>query len=261
MNAAESDVEEPPVNQVAKMESIPPAMTTGPASMMDVIDRAISRGITGDDLRQLMDLQERWQANQAQKAFDQAMADAQGEMPSLTKNRLVNYASQKSPTGYVTYRHEDLAEVIETIKPVLKKFGLAHRFRTTQDGDKITVTCIITGHGHREENSLSAGRDTSGGKNNHQEIASAVTYLERYTLKAALGLAAAHDDDSHAAGSKDTGGYITDAQLKQLTDLAAEVGADVAKACRHLKIETLADLPTSRFNSAMAALEAKRSPL
>lgn len=247
------------MNQIAKME--PEGAALSVMTPMDMLNRAVSQGADIEVLEKLMGLQERWEANQARKAFDEALAAAQGEMPALTKNRLVNYASQKSPTGFVTYRHEDLAEVIETIKPVLKRFGLAHRFRTTQDGDKITVTCIITGHGHREENSLSAGRDTSGGKNNHQEIASAVTYLERYTLKAALGLAASHDDDSIAAGSKDQGGLISDAQLKQLTDLAAEVGADVGKACRHLKIETLADLPASRFNSAMQALEAKRSPL
>lgn len=232
------------------------------ANPMTVVERAIEKGITGTDLKELMDLQERWEAGQARKAFDLAMADAQGEMPTLTKNRLVNYPSQKSPTGFVTYRHEDLAEIIETIRPVLKKYGLAHRFRTTQDGDKITVTCVITGHGHREENSLSAGRDTSGGKNNHQEIASAVTYLERYTLKAALGLAAAADDDALAAGGgDDDGSVITPDQLGELERLAKEVNANIAAACKAMKIDSLAELPAARFAKAKAKLESMRAPL
>ncbi len=222
---------------------------------MDMLNQAVSQGANIDVLEKLMSLQERWEANQARKAFDEALANAQGEMPTLVKNRLVNYPSQKSPTGYVTYRHEDLAEVIETIKPVLKKFGLAHRFRTSQEGDKITVTCVITGHGHREENSLSAGRDTSGGKNNHQEIASAVTYLERYTLKAALGLAATHDDDSAATtGSADA---VSPEQVGELQALIESKNADRAKFLKFYKIEKLSDMPAAKYDSAVALLIAK----
>jgi len=223
---------------------------------MSMIDRAIAGGASIEVIEKLMALQERWDANQSRKLFDEALANAQGEMPALAKNRLVNYPSQKSPTGFVTYRHEDLAEVIETVKPVLKKFGLAHRFRTTQEGDKITVTCIITGHGHREENSLSAGRDTSGGKNNHQEIASAVTYLERYTLKAALGLAAAHDDDAGKAESADA---ITLEQVEELIALADDVGADKEAFCRYFKVDGFAHISTKDFPRAIAALNKKRA--
>lgn len=228
------------------------------ANPMTVVERAIEKGITGADLKELMDLQERWEAGQNRKAFDLAMAEAQGEMPTLTKNRLVNYPSQKSPTGFVTYRHEDLAEIIETIRPVLKKYGLAHRFRTTQEGDKITVTCVITGHGHREENSLSAGRDTSGGKNNHQEIASAVTYLERYTLKAALGLAAAADDDARAAGIADDGGFVTGDQIVAIEKLIADTGTNLQRFCGYMKVEAIADIPAKSYQRAVDALNAKK---
>lgn len=223
---------------------------------MDMLNRAVSQGADIEILEKLMALQERWEASQARKAFDLAMAAAQGEMPKLAKNRLVNYPSTKSPTGFVTYRHEDLAGIIETIQPVLKKHGLAHRFRTTQDGDKITVTCVITGHGHHEENSLSAGRDTSGGKNNHQEIASAVTYLERYTLKAALGIAASNDDDGRTADAADA---ITLEQVEELVALADEVGADKEAFCRYFKVNGFADITTKDFPRAIAALNKKRS--
>ncbi|GAC1572593.1 MAG: hypothetical protein NVS3B5_01510 [Sphingomicrobium sp.] len=233
-----------------------PAASPNPVS---IVERAIERGITGADLKEIMDLQERYEANQARKAFDIAMAQAQADMPLIVKNRLVNYPSQKSPTGYVTYKHEDLAEVIETIRPVLHKHGLAHRFRTSQNGDHVQVTCLITGHGHREETTLSSTRDISGGKNNLQEIASTVTYLERYTLKAALGLAASHDDDGRASeGGNST---ITALQLKELEAMAQEVGADVDKACKALKINSLAEMPSKVFDRAKAKLEAMRTPL
>ena len=246
------------VKTLEKINIIPQDEPTAmvPITPMDMLNRAVQSGADIDMIEKLMNLQERWDASQSRKLFDEALANAQGEMPALTKNRLVNYPSQKSPTGYVTYRHEDLAEVIETVKPVLKKFGLAHRFRTAQEGDKITVTCIITGHGHREENSLSAGRDTSGGKNNHQEIASAVTYLERYTLKAALGLAASHDDDAGKAESADA---ITLEQVEELVALADEVGADKEAFCRYFKVDGFADIPVKDFPRAVSALNKKRA--
>jgi hypothetical protein len=249
-----------PTQQAVAVHRPQPAPTPVAANPMTVVERAIEKGITGQDLKELMDLQERWEATQSRKAFDLAMASAQADMPLIVKNRLVNYASTKSPTGFVTYKHEDLAEVIETIRPVLHKHGLAHRFRTEQTGDHVTVTCIITGHGHREETALSSTRDTSGGKNNLQEIASTVTYLERYTLKAALGLAASHDDDGRGSEGG-TPGTITALQMKELEALITEVNANEANVCKACHVASLAEMTTAQFEKAKAKLETMRTPL
>lgn len=245
------------MNQVSKIE--PEGTAISVMTPMDMLDRAVSQGADIVVLEKLMGLQERYEANQARKAFDNAMASAKAKIPTIFKNKAVDFTSAK---GRTNYRYEDLAEVAKTVTPILAEFGLSYRFRTTSNvNEPVSVTCIVSHRdGHFEENTLCAGRDDSGNKNSIQAVGSTLTYLQRMTLKAALGLAASADDDGKASGSDD-GGFITDAQLRQLTDLAAEVGADVGKACRHLKIETLADLPASRFNSAMAALEAKRSPL
>jgi hypothetical protein len=42
---------------------------------------------------------------------------------------------------------------------------------------------------------LTAGRDDGPGRNAIQQVGSTITYLQRYTLKAALGLAVSHDED------------------------------------------------------------------
>ena len=73
---------------------------------------------------------------------------------------------------------------------------LSHRWNVHQDGSTITVTCYITHDmGHSVETSISAGADMSGGKNAIQAIASTITYLERYSLQAATGIAALEADD------------------------------------------------------------------
>jgi hypothetical protein len=164
---------------------------------IDLMNRALEAGAGIDVLEKLMGLQERWESNQARRAFDAAMAAAKAEIPVILKSRQVDFTTNK---GRTRYRYEDLAEIARTVDPVLGAHGLSYRFRTAcVSPDNLTVTCILSHRdGHSEENSLAAGHDGSGNKNSIQAIGSVMTYLQRYTLKAALGLAASDDDDAQA---------------------------------------------------------------
>lgn len=166
---------------------------------MAILNNAVDGGADVATLTQLLTLQERWEKNEARKAFDAAMSDAKANMPKITKGREVDFTHNGKRTNY---RYEDLASIAETINPVLSEHGLSYRFRTESPPNApISVTCIISHRlGHSEENTLSAPRDEGAGKNSLQAIGSAVTYLQRYTLKAGLGLAASYDDDGCAAG-------------------------------------------------------------
>lgn len=222
---------------------------------MDMLERAVSSNAGIEVIEKMMALQERWEKNQARKAFDNALADAKAEIPIIQKNREVDFTSSK---GRTHYRHEDLAEVVRTITPILARFGLSHRFRTTSNANEpVTVTCIISHRdGHFEENTLSAGRDESGNKNSIQAIGSTSTYLQRMTLKAALGLAASDDDDDGQAVGR--GETISEDQLGDLSALIEDVGANRAKFCEYFKVKTLADIPAKEFKRACDALNAKR---
>lgn len=48
-------------------------------------------------------------------------------------------------------------------------------------------------------------------------------------------------------------------QLKELMDLADEVGADKARFCKFLSVASFAAIPSSQYQKAKAALEAKRA--
>jgi hypothetical protein len=167
---------------------------------MEVLSSAVDGGADVATLAQLLTLQERWEKNEARKAFDSAMSEAKAEMPKVTKGREVDFTNREGKR--TNYRYEDLASIAETINPTLSKYGLSYRFRTESPlNAPISVTCILSHRlGHSEENTLSAPRDEGAGKNSIQAIGSAVTYLQRYTLKAALGLAASYDDDGRSAG-------------------------------------------------------------
>lgn len=170
---------------------------SGPVTPAEMLMKAVERGTDMAQIQQLMDLQERWEKNQARKAFDAAMADAKSKIKPISKGREVDYTFQGKRTHY---HYEDLALIAEEVDPILAEFGLSYRFRSTQDGKELVVTCIVAHRdGHYEETTLRAENDSSGGKNTIQGIGSAATYLQRYTLKMALGLSAAKDDDGKAA--------------------------------------------------------------
>src|SRR4030067_1110586 len=169
------------------------------ATPMELLNIAISGGADVNVLEKLLALQERWEASQARKAFEAAMADAKAEIPPIFKNCHVGFKAKNSDSR-TDYDHEDLAEIARTVDPILARHGLSYRWRTAQAA-AISVTCIVTHRaGHFEETTLSCGADNSGNKNSIQAIGSAVTYLQRYTLKAALGLSATKDEDGRAVG-------------------------------------------------------------
>lgn len=239
----------------AKVQELIPHEGSAVVAMtpMDVLNRAVEKGASVDVMEKLMALQERWERNQARKAFDDAMAAAKADIPVIVKNRQVGFDSKKAGAARTSYKHEDLGEIARTIDPILARNGLSYRFRTDSPiNAPVSVTCIIAHRdGHTEENTLSAGRDDTGNKNSIQMIGSTVTYLQRYTLKAALGLAASADDDGKSA---DIGDAITEAQVSELQRLIMDADADIAKFLTVLKVETLADLPAKRFAEAVEAL-------
>lgn len=245
------------MNQVQTIErdSVPMVGESNAITPMAMLDRAVSSGASVETLEKLMVLQERWEANQARKAFDNAMAAAKAEIPTISKNREVDFTS---PKGRTNYRHEDLSEIARIVTPILAKHGLSYRYRTASPvNEPVTVTCIVSHRdGYSEENTLTAGRDESGNKNSIQGIGSTITYLQRYTLKAALGLAASSDDDGKSAEEP---GPITEEQAGKLRALADEVGADLERFCAYFRIEALPDLPANQFDRAVRSLEAKRA--
>ncbi|MGR1582468.1 ERF family protein [Thalassobius sp. S69A] len=169
--------------------------------MVSMIERVVmDPNADLDKLERMLAMKERVDAQSARVAFSAALSAARADIPPIIKDATVDFTSQK---GRTHYRHETLAGIAKQIDPILSKHGLSYRFRTDQGQGGVRVTCIIEhAHGHSEETSLAGSPDTSGSKNSFQAVGSAVTYLQRYTLKAALGLSAEVDDDGQAAAPR-----------------------------------------------------------
>lgn len=225
------------------------------AAIFHVIERAArDPSVDIEKMKQLIAMKREMRADDAKAAYAAALSAMQIELPSIVERGKIQIGSGK-PQMYALWE-----DINDAIKPVLSRHGFALSFRTGQQDGKIIVTGILSHReGHSEETTMHLPVDASGSKNAVQAVGSSTSYGKRYTASALLNLTSrGEDDDGRAAGA---GEAISAEQLAKLNAISAEVGADISKACRHLKIETLADLPASRFDAAMQALEAKRSPL
>jgi hypothetical protein len=150
-------------------------------------------------MERLMVMHERLQAKRAEQDFIDAMARFKANAPTINKGKQVRFTTSK---GTTEYKHATLGDVCHAAIEGLAAVGISHRWDLDQTNDSVVVTCVLTHTGgHSTSTQLRALPDDSGNKNGIQSIASTVTYLSRYTLLSATGLAT-DDDDGRAAGAK-----------------------------------------------------------
>lgn len=173
------------------------------ASPAGIMLAALSKGVSPADLREMLALQREWRADEARNSFNKALAAFKAEPIYVGKTKGVGYKTKEG--DFVGYKHAELADVVAAVGPALAKHGLSHRWDVTQTPTWITVRCILKhADGHSEHCEMGGPPDNSGKKNQIQQIASTVSYLQRYTLKAITGVAEGGDDNDGAGGADDT---------------------------------------------------------
>ena len=221
-----------------------------PITPMAMIDRALSSGATPETLEKLLTLQERWEANQARKAFISSMALARAKFAPVLK-RHDGYASR--------YKYETLNDVIDAVDGPLRENGFSYDWVTEDLPDgRIRVTCVITHEaGHSRSNSLSGDpKDTADAKanmNGLQRMGGAVTYLQRYTFKAGLGVSASNDTDG-AISEADLAMGITAEQFQELRDLLERSGSKESDMLSFVKAKDMENMTLKQYAQAKSAM-------
>lgn len=244
-SAVELDLQPAESRQLAEAPAMAPALSVAQMTPVQMAYQLISSGADFASVKEMMALSKELAADQARSAFNEAVAAAKAEIPTISKNA----------KGHNNKAYANFAAYASVVDPIINRFGLSYRFRTEQT-DRITVTCVISHKGgHSEENSLSGPADNSGSKNAIQAIGSTLTYLQRYTLIQALGLAASDDDDgrSHGKNEQDIA-KITEAQCSVVRELMEKADLSADQFCQHYSIEAVPDLPAATFNAAVASL-------
>ncbi len=103
----------------------------------------------------------------------------------------------KGKKGY-GYNYSPIDVILKENRPLLAKFGLSHIQSQEFDSDIITVTTrLIHESGEWIETTAVSPYTQLKGMNSYQSIGSGITYLRRYSLSAALGIASDDDEDAH----------------------------------------------------------------
>ena len=158
------------------------------------------RGAGLEQIEKMMDLLERNERHEAEKAYNEALAAFKAKNIRIVKRKLVDFPGKSG--GRTSYKHAELDDVVQAVGPELSAHGFAWSWKTHQVGRDITVVCTLRHRlGHAETVQLTAQPDETGGKNAIQAIISTTTYLMRHTLKQITGVAEAGEDDDGQGGA------------------------------------------------------------
>jgi hypothetical protein len=215
-------------------------------TVLEILQQAMAKGINVEQIKLLQEMHRESEANEARKAFYRALAEF--------KKVPINVTKDKKNLQYES-RYTSIGNLVNTVNPIMAQFGLNATWRIDQS-KQIEVTCILSHTlGHCESVPMSGPPDTSGKKNELQQIKSTVTYLKSATFQAVTGVIADDanlDDDGNAAVRKPD--VITPEQVNTLAKLIKDVGADFDLFLRWAKVETLNDLPKRKFDPCVARL-------
>ena len=192
------------MSELATYESKAVATGSEPVAgnaIISVIERAATNpDVDIDKMERLLAMHERITERDARSAFSTAMAEMQGELPTISEK------GEITVNGAVRSKYARFEDINEAVRPILKRHGFAVSFRTKTDDQHISVTGILSHRqGHSEETTMQLPADMSGAKNTVQQVGSSVSYGKRYVLQALLNITTSgEDDDGRAAGMMDS---------------------------------------------------------
>lgn len=219
-------------------------------SPLALIDKAIEKGFDAAQLSHLMDLQERFEKNQAAKAFAEAMTRFQASCHNVLKRRTADAA------GKFSYKYASFDDIMKEIGPHLAECGLAVTFQIaeTQKPNILKITCHIR-HGIHVEATDSFVPIPAMTVNDTQKFGAAVSYGKRYVLCAALNIVTTDVDDD-ATGLADV---IPPSQVEELRELLWQKDKDEKRFCVYIGVQSLEEMNSRDFATAADFLRRQKT--
>lgn len=175
-----------------------------------------------------------------------ALAKAQGEVENASKN---------AANPHFKSKYADLAEVLNTVRPVFSENGLSIIQSTEFDGSLVSVTTTIA---HKDGGYVSSKASCVPSKTDAQGVGSATTYLRRYSLASACGVAQEDDDGNSSAHNGKPVARINEKQEVELSDYIEATNTDRAKMLAYFKVKSLSELTSAQAVQAMNMIKSKQ---
>ena len=175
-----------------------------------------------------------------------ALAKMQGEVENATKGSLNPHFKSK---------YADLAEVLNTVRPVLAANGLSVIQSPSFDGAVCHVTTTIA---HASGCYITGTMSCVPAKQDGQGVGSSTTYLRRYSLAAVCGIAQEDDDGNSSAHSKPaTYPLISSGEAARIKESIESLNIDEAAFLRHYGVKSIGQLTTDKIPAIDKAFIAK----
>lgn len=237
--------------------------TSDAGAIIQMIERAArDTSVDIEKFERLMAMKERVEADAARRAFNEALAAAQAEIPHVYRDRENNHTRS---------RYATLEGILEKITPIITKHGFSISYGMADSPllNHYRVTCTVSRGGHSQDYHADLPADAAGsqGKSNKtaiQAFGSTVTYGRRYLVMMIFNVALKNDPDDddgnrvpvQDAYADDQPELLTDEQLTELRELMEAVDADPVKFCAFMKFKSLDTIPAPAFKRAMDELKA-----
>ena len=235
-------------------------ITTRDPTPMSLLSAAVERGVDADQLGKLLDLQERYEANEARKQYASAMHAAQSEMPRVVKG---------ARNDQTKSRYANLEQVQVVAGPIYHKHGFSLSFGEADcpsDGFKRTLVDVRHESGHCEQYHLdlpvdgfSAKGNPIGSMNPVQASISTTSYGQRRLLCMAFNITIADEDDDGQGAA-----VISDEQadtIRQWLDTIKAGPPEEEKFLTWVGAESVEKMQASRFAPAVAFFKKRAAEL
>ena len=196
-------------------DELQPVQTTNPLMLLQ---SALDRGIDVEKLGKLMDLAERWQAQESAKAWGEAIKRFQSLCPPIGKTAMI-----PDKQGNPKYYFADYEDIMQVAQPILDQCGIVLTFDTEPAGPLMKTTCRVRVGTHMEATSVVLPHPQIPNANATQMAGGALTYGQRYSMKAALNIRIKGEDND--AAFQDEG--LSTEQTKILNELFDDCGETV----------------------------------
>jgi hypothetical protein len=219
-------------------------------SPAQMIQEGITKGSDLKLLKEAMELQREWEANEARKLFSKDFAAAQAKIIPVVK---------KKKNSHTNSSYAELSGVIEASQPIYTEYGFSVIFN---EADCLVPNCaritaeVLHHAGHSKEFHLDIPLDGAGFKGNAnmtpiQGKASSISYARRYLMCMIWNIPTSDID-----GNNQIPTALTIEHMKQLKECLNTKEYSNEKFLKYLNIDSLEELTEKDYMKALAAVNA-----
>lgn len=219
-------------------------------SIGQMIQAALDKGVTPENVvvvEKMLELYERLDAKNAEKAFNAAFVALQAELPIIVASTVIPNRG----------KYERFEDVMKVVGPLLVKHGFTVSFSMDFREGRVLEICQLRHTGGYSQSNSFAVR-TGKADTETQADCKAATTAKRNALLNCLNIVirqdALQDEDGDASLE---GGFIQPDQVLYIEELLKETKADRPAFLKFAGADSVAEIGSAKYNRLVAALHKK----